>query len=121
MLVDVAKVVTGLGAFPTVLALVVATERAARGRAGAIRRRSCSLVGFALVYIAVHVTKEAIDRPRPDRVARARRPAQAFPSGHAAYATAWVAAAVVLTRRLRLVASGVARLRRDRDRGGGRR
>ena len=30
----------------------------------------------------------------------------AYPSGHAAYATAWVAAAVVLTRRLRLVASG---------------
>jgi undecaprenyl-diphosphatase len=31
----------------------------------------------------------------------------AYPSGHAAYATAWVAVAVALTRRLRLVTSGV--------------
>ena len=30
----------------------------------------------------------------------------AYPSGHAAYATAWIAVAVALTRRLRLVASG---------------
>ena len=51
------------------------------------------------------MTKDAIDRPRPggslvDTVGAA------YPSGHAAYATAWVAAAVVLTRRLRLVTSG---------------
>ena len=30
----------------------------------------------------------------------------AYPSGHAAYATAWIAVAVALTRRLQLVASG---------------
>ena len=56
------------------------------------------VVGLALVYVAVHMTKAAIDRPRPagplvehDRLA-------SFPSGHAAYATAWVAVAVALTR-----------------------
>jgi membrane protein DedA with SNARE-associated domain/membrane-associated phospholipid phosphatase len=104
MLVDVAKVVTALGALPTVIALVVATSVLL------MLRRRCAealllVAGLALIYIAVHVTKDAIDRPRPggslvDTVGAA------YPSGHSAYATAWVAAAVVLTRRLRLVTSG---------------
>ena len=104
MLVDVAKVVTALGALPTVIALVVATSVLLM-----VRRRYAEalllVAGLALIYIAVHVTKDAIDRPRPggslvDTVGAA------YPSGHSAYATAWVAAAVVLTRRLRLVTSG---------------
>ena len=74
-----------------------------------VRRRYAEalvlVVGLVLVYIAVHVTKDAIERPRPRRPAR-RHERPRYPSGHAAYATAWVAAAVVLTRRLRLVATG---------------
>ena len=104
MLVDVAKVVTALGAFPTVAGLVTATTVLL-----VVRRRYAEalvlVVGLVLIYIAVHVSKEAIDRPRPpDPLVDAN--GDAYPSGHAAYATAWVAAAVVLTRRLRLVTSG---------------
>jgi membrane protein DedA with SNARE-associated domain len=104
VLVEVAKVVTTLGALPTVAALVLATTVLL------ITRRRYSEVfvlvaGLALVYVTVHVTKEAIDRPRPAD-SLVRTVGQAYPSGHSAYAVAWVAAAVVLTRRLRLVASG---------------
>jgi undecaprenyl-diphosphatase len=104
-LVDVAKIVTSLGAFPTVAALVVATSLLL-----VVRRRYSEalvlVVGLALVYVAVHVTKDAIGRPRPTSSLVGTR-GDAYPSGHAAYATAWVAAAVVLTRRLHLVATGV--------------
>jgi membrane protein DedA with SNARE-associated domain/membrane-associated phospholipid phosphatase len=102
--VDIAKVVTTLGALPTVGALVVATAALL-----AFRRRHTEaivlVIGLVLVYIAVHVTKDAIDRPRPSG-SLVDTAGAAYPSGHTAYATAWVAAAVVLTRRLRLVASG---------------
>jgi len=104
-LVEVAKVVTSLGALPTVIALVVGTSILL-----VVRRRYPEalvlMIGLALIYIAVHVTKEAIDRPRPTG-SLVETAGAAYPSGHAAYATAWVAVAVVLTRRLRLVTSGV--------------
>jgi membrane-associated phospholipid phosphatase len=64
------------------------------------------VVSLALVYISVHVTKGALDRPRPPD-SLVETSGDAYPSGHAAYATAWVAVAVVLTRRLKLVTSGV--------------
>jgi membrane protein DedA with SNARE-associated domain/membrane-associated phospholipid phosphatase len=105
MLVDVAKLVTELGAFPTVAALVVATVVMLL-----IRRRYAEalvlVVGLALLYIAVNVTKDAVGRERPGG-AFVGTSGHAYPSGHTAYATAWVAVAVVLTRRLRLVTSGV--------------
>ena len=104
-LVDIAKVVTALGAFPTVAGLVGATAAllALRGRH---TEAIVLVVGLVLVYIAVNVTKGVVDRPRPpDSLVETK--GDAYPSGHAAYATAWVAAAVVLTRRLRLVTSGV--------------
>ena len=105
ILVDVAKFVTNLGALPTAIVLVVGTSVLLVAR----RRYAEALVlliGLALIYIAVHVTKDAIDRPRPTE-SLVETTGQAYPSGHAAYATAWVAVAVVLTRRLRLVTSGV--------------
>ena len=89
-------------------------------RSGAATRRSLVLVaGLVLVYIAVHVTKDAIERPRPTD-SLVDTSGEAYPSGHAAYATAWVAAAVALTRRLRLVTSGTLVFAGARDRGGGR-
>jgi membrane-associated phospholipid phosphatase len=101
--VDVAKVVTALGALPTVITIVVATTVLL-----VVRRRYTEalllVIGLALVYVAVHVTKDAIDRPRPTG-SLVGTTGEAFPSGHSAYATAWVAVAVMLTRRLRLVAS----------------
>jgi membrane protein DedA with SNARE-associated domain/membrane-associated phospholipid phosphatase len=104
-LVDVAKVVTGLGALPTVIALVVGTSvlLIARRRFG---EGLLLMFGLALVYVGVRVTKDAIGRPRPTE-SLVDTAGQAYPSGHAAYATAWVVVAVILTRRLRLVTSGV--------------
>jgi undecaprenyl-diphosphatase len=104
-LVDVAKIVTSLGAFPTVASLVVATTVLL-----VMRKRYADafvlVVGFALIYIAVQVTKDAVGRARPNGPLVGTK-GLAYPSGHAAYATAWVAAAVALTRRLKLVTSSV--------------
>jgi membrane protein DedA with SNARE-associated domain/membrane-associated phospholipid phosphatase len=104
LLVDVAKVVTILGAFPAAAGLVVASAAFL-----VMRRRYAEAIvlvlGLALIYIAVHVTKDALGRPRPTGSLIETANA-AYPSGHAAYATAWVAVAVALTRRLRLVTSG---------------
>jgi membrane protein DedA with SNARE-associated domain/membrane-associated phospholipid phosphatase len=105
VLVDVAKVVTEAGSLPVVAGLVA-------GAAGllAVRRRYAEAIvlvlGVVLVYIAVHVTKDALERPRPTG-SFVETGGAAYPSGHTAYATAWVAVAVALTRRLRLVTSGV--------------
>jgi membrane protein DedA with SNARE-associated domain len=103
VLVDVAKVVTALGALPTVAALMVGTAVLL-----AVRKRYAEalvlVLGFALVYVAVHVTKDAVGRERPSG-SLVGTSGLAYPSGHAAYAVAWVAAAVALTHRLRLVAS----------------
>jgi membrane-associated phospholipid phosphatase len=103
MLVDVAEVVSALGALPTVMALIGATSIVL----AAMRRWSQLLVlvvGLGLIYVAVHVGKDAIDRPRPaDPLIDTSL--SSYPSGHAAYATAWIAVALVLTRRLGLVAN----------------
>jgi membrane protein DedA with SNARE-associated domain/membrane-associated phospholipid phosphatase len=103
--VDVAKVVTALGAFPTVAALVAV---AAVGLA--VRRRVAEVlvlvVGMGLIYAAVHIAKAAVDRPRPaDPLIETSL--SSYPSGHAAYATAWIALALLLARRMGL-ASNVA-------------
>jgi undecaprenyl-diphosphatase len=63
------------------------------------------VVGLVLVYVAVQVTKDVVARPRPEE-SLILTSGHAYPSGHAAYAATWVAAAIVLTRRLGLVASG---------------
>ena len=68
----------------------------------ALRRRrpieSVALVaGMVALYIAVHVAKAAYDRPRPAG-ALIDTVGAAYPSGHAAYAVAFVPCAVVLVR-----------------------
>jgi membrane protein DedA with SNARE-associated domain/membrane-associated phospholipid phosphatase len=103
VLVDVAKIVTELGAFPVAAALVTATTVPLL-----LRRRYAEVVvlvvGLILIYIAVNVTKDAIGRPRPGG-ALVETSGLAYPSGHAAYAVTWVAVAATVTRRLRLVAN----------------
>jgi len=105
MLVDVAKVVTSLGAFPTAAALVLGTAVLL-----VVRKRYAEalvlVVGLALIYVTVQVTKDALGRERPGG-SFVGTSGHAYPSGHAAYATAWIAVAVALTRQLRLVTSGV--------------
>jgi undecaprenyl-diphosphatase len=104
MLVEVAKMVTTLGAFPTVAALVAVTALLL-----VVRKRYAEalvlVIGLALVYVAVNVTKDALGRERPGG-AFVGTSGHAYPSGHTAYATAWIAVAVTLTRRLGWVTSG---------------
>jgi membrane protein DedA with SNARE-associated domain len=105
MLVDVAKIVSGFGSFPACAAAVVATAVllvARRRPAEAI----VLVVGLALIYVTVHLAKAGIDRPRP-AAPLTETSKSAFPSGHAAYATAWIAVALVFTRRLGLVSAAL--------------
>jgi membrane-associated phospholipid phosphatase len=96
-------VLTHIGSFPVVCTLVVVTSiflvwRREHARAAVL------VLGTATIFVLVHVLKATFDRPRP------ARPLDdvglsAFPSGHTAYAVAWVAVAVVLTRALPGLAS----------------
>ena len=111
--VDVVKVVTDLGSFPTTATLVLG--------AGALllaRRHFAEVValvvGAVLVYAAVQLAKAGIDRPRPSGGLTATSNAS-FPSGHAAYSTLWVGTATAvawcipgLARRALLIGAAVA-------------
>ncbi|MEA2320325.1 MAG: hypothetical protein QOD81_175 [Solirubrobacteraceae bacterium] len=101
--VEVAKVVTGLGALPVAIALVAVAWLALLWRREIVE----SLVlaaGLGLTYAGVHITKAATDRPRPAD-ALVSTDLSAYPSAHAAYAVTWVAVAVVISRVLPNVAS----------------
>ncbi|MEA2420610.1 MAG: hypothetical protein QOE60_2816 [Thermoleophilaceae bacterium] len=104
-LTDVAKAISDLGALPTCIGVVVVTSivLAARGRIGEV---VVLAGGFLLIYVIVHVTKAAIDRPRPVAPLVGTN-GSGFPSGHAAYSTAWVAAALMFTRRLGLASAAL--------------
>jgi membrane protein DedA with SNARE-associated domain len=99
--VDVAKVISAFGSFPACAAVVVAT-----GAVLAMRGRVSELLvlvgGFALIWVSVHLAKAGVDRPRP-AAPLIETDNSAYPSGHAAYATVWIAAALLFTRRLGLV------------------
>jgi membrane protein DedA with SNARE-associated domain/membrane-associated phospholipid phosphatase len=105
MLTDVAKVVTQFGALPSCTAVVVVTSivLASRGRVSEI---VVLVLGFALIYVVVHVAKASIDRPRPV-ASLVETSGSSFPSGHAAYAIVWVAAALMFTRRMHLVGAAL--------------
>jgi membrane protein DedA with SNARE-associated domain/membrane-associated phospholipid phosphatase len=102
-LADVAKVVSAFGSLVAVLIVVVSTAILV----AAYRRWTEAImlvVGSGLIYAAVHITKAAIDRPRPaDPLVETSL--SSFPSGHAAYATAYIAVALILTRRLGIIAN----------------
>lgn len=97
-LVDIAKVVTDLGSLGVTGPAVLLTALLLLWR----RRitEAVMLVGaMGLTYAAVHITKDAIDRPRPPRPLDGAD-GSSFPSGHAAYAVAWVVIAIVIGRAL---------------------
>ena len=98
-LTDVSKVVTDLGAFPVVLVLgaVSAIALAVRGRWGEM---AVLVAGLAIIFVAVHVMKAAVDRPRPagGLISVA---GSSFPSAHAAYSTIYVWLAVTVLVRIR--------------------
>ena len=106
VVVDVAKVVTELGSLPVVLALLTIAAGILLWRRRVLEL-SVLVIGFALIYIGVHLAKNGIDRPRPPQPLDSTS-GSAFPSGHAAYATAHVALAVVTARVLPGLASRAA-------------
>ena len=95
-LVEVAKVVTELGSLPVAGAVVLVTAAwsASKRRWG---DAVTLVVGMALTFVLVHVAKAAYDRARPSNPL-VDAELDAYPSGHTAYAVAWVACAVVLVR-----------------------
>jgi undecaprenyl-diphosphatase len=96
----VAKVLSALGALPTVGIAVLVTVVAVLMRRPRQIIESVALVGgLAVTYVAVHVAKAAVDRPRPQD-SLVDTAGSSYPSAHAAYALTWVAIAFVLTRTL---------------------
>jgi undecaprenyl-diphosphatase len=93
---DVVVWVTALGSLPVVALVVASTSLWA-----AARRRYLDalalVVSLMLTWPAVDIAKAAYDRPRPADPHVVTNGAS-YPSGHSAYAVAWVACAVVLVR-----------------------
>ena len=94
--VDVAKVVTALGSLPVVSAAVAAAAITLLMRRRAIQAATL-VAGFLLTFLAVHVAKDAVARPRPPDPLQSTS-GLSYPSGHSAYAVTWIAIAVVMTR-----------------------
>jgi undecaprenyl-diphosphatase len=101
--VDVVKVVTQLGSLPGAAAVVVLTAALLLWRREVVPALALA-VGLGLTVAGVHIAKAAVDRPRPPHPL-VHASLSSFPSGHAAYAVAWIAAAVVLSRLLPSLAS----------------
>jgi membrane-associated phospholipid phosphatase len=102
--VSIAKAVSVLGSLPVAIALVVF---AAAVLMWVRRERGSALVlatGLLLTWAGVHITKSAVDRPRPAHPLVEVEDAS-YPSGHAAYAVTWIAVSVALSRVLPNVAS----------------
>jgi membrane protein DedA with SNARE-associated domain len=101
--VDAARVVTSLGSFPVAVALVATAAVFLLWRRERVEVLVLA-VGLTLTYAGVHITKAALDRPRPPEPLVATD-LSAYPSGHAAYAMTWIAVAVTLSRVLPNLAS----------------
>jgi membrane-associated phospholipid phosphatase len=107
--VAIAKVVTALGTLPVTATVALIAAMALRRRPAEIGLLVASAVA---IYVAVHVTKAATDRPRPPDPLTSST-LSAFPSGHAAYSTIYVAVALAsartafATRRTALIAAAL--------------
>jgi undecaprenyl-diphosphatase len=93
---DVVVWFTALGTLPVVALLVAATALWAVARRRHLDAAALA-VGFLVTWLAVDVAKAAYDRPRPPG-SHVLTEGMSYPSGHASYAVAWVACAVVLVR-----------------------
>ena len=96
--VDIARVVTDLGSLAVIVPLVLVLAGVLIWRRSVLEL-AVLVSGLLLTYAGVHITKGAIDRPRPaqplDDIT-----GSSFPSGHAAYAITHVAMAVIAARLL---------------------
>jgi membrane protein DedA with SNARE-associated domain/membrane-associated phospholipid phosphatase len=95
-LVDVAKVVTELGALAVAAAIALATAIWATIRGRGIEA-ALLVFGVPLSYAAVHIAKAAYDRDRPEGML-VDADLSAYPSGHTTYAVTFVAVATMLVR-----------------------
>jgi membrane protein DedA with SNARE-associated domain/membrane-associated phospholipid phosphatase len=105
-LTAIAKAITLLGKLGVGIALVGMTALALI----AARRwveAAVLAVGFAAGQIAVHITKAAVDRPRPSG-GLIEVSGSSFPSGHAQIAIAYVAVAIVAARSVKHASARVA-------------
>jgi len=94
--VAIAKVVTALGALPITGGLVLAASLLLLARRRAAEALALA-AGMGLTVWAVHWAKDAVDRQRPsDPLVSAAD--QSYPSGHAAYAIAYVVVAITIAR-----------------------
>jgi undecaprenyl-diphosphatase len=93
---DVLVWVTALGSFPVAAILLAATAVWALTRRRFLDAALLPL-GFFATWLVVDVAKAGYDRPRPSG-SHVETEGMAYPSGHAAYAIAWVVCAVVLVR-----------------------
>jgi membrane protein DedA with SNARE-associated domain/membrane-associated phospholipid phosphatase len=93
---DMVVWVTALGALPVVALVVAATALWAVARRRYLDAAAL-VVALLVTWLAVDVFKAAYDRPRPAG-AHVETEGMSYPSGHAAYAAAWVACAVALVR-----------------------
>jgi undecaprenyl-diphosphatase len=105
-LVSVAKVVTHIGSLPVTGSLIALTAvvLAARRR---VATAAALVISMVVVFALVHITKAAVDRSRPPHPLDESLGAS-YPSGHAAYGMAWVAAAVAITRTIPGIARSTA-------------
>ena len=101
--VDIARAVSMLGSLPVAIGLVVVAVGVLAWRRDA-RDGLLLIIGLAVTYGAAHITKDAVERPRPSG-AFIDVEGWSYPSGHAAYAVTWVAVAVALGRVLPGIAS----------------
>lgn len=92
----IVKVLTDIGSLPVTGAVTAGTATWAFARRRWLEG-SVLVVGLAVTFVLVHLVKDAEGRPRPPR-ALVETATASFPSGHAAYAVAFVACAVVLLR-----------------------
>ncbi len=94
--VDVAEVLTIFGApwLMEPLCAIVALVLLLRRR---ILEAAVIAIGMGLTVACVQIAKHALDRPRPSN-ALVDAAGSSYPSGHAAYAMAWIALAVVAVR-----------------------
>jgi undecaprenyl-diphosphatase len=103
--VDVVRVLTDIGSFP-ITAVAVAAAAFYAYRTDRPMTALALVAGFILTVILVGLTKDLWDRPRPAN-GLAGVSTLSYPSGHSAYAVAWLAAAAVTRRRALIAAAGV--------------
>ena len=94
--IDAVRVLTHVGSLPVTAAVVIATAIWAARRHRA-REGVALVVAHALTFAFVHIAKDTEARARPSGQ-YSDTEGLAYPSGHSAYAVAYVACAVVMAR-----------------------